>query len=48
MNWEDLEGSGHGITEVLSWHLPGRAEENQKKKMKNCTQVMWCPGHDSN
>jgi hypothetical protein len=28
---KDVEGSGHGIMEVLSWNLPGRAEENHKK-----------------
>jgi hypothetical protein len=25
---KDLEGSGRGLIQVPSWHLPGRAEEN--------------------
>jgi uncharacterized protein YjlB len=27
----DLEGGNHGITEVPSWHLTGRTEENHGK-----------------
>jgi hypothetical protein len=23
-----MEGNSHGVTEVLSWHLPGGTEEN--------------------
>jgi hypothetical protein len=28
---KDLEGDGHGIVGVLSWHLPGRIQENYDK-----------------
>jgi hypothetical protein len=27
---QDLEGSGHGLTEVLSQHLPGWTEEKRE------------------
>jgi hypothetical protein len=27
---EDVQGSGHGLIRVLSWHLPGGFEENDK------------------
>jgi hypothetical protein len=29
--WNDLEGSGYGLTEVLSQYLPGGTVENNKK-----------------
>jgi hypothetical protein len=28
---KDLEGSGCGLTEILSWYLPGGIEENHNK-----------------
>jgi hypothetical protein len=28
---KDLEGNSHGLIKVLSWHLPGKTEENHKK-----------------
>jgi hypothetical protein len=28
MNYKVLEGSGRGIIEVLSWHMPEGIEEN--------------------
>jgi hypothetical protein len=31
---EDLGGSGHGLLEVLSWHLPVGTEGNHTKKKK--------------
>jgi hypothetical protein len=37
---EDLEGSGHGLIKVLSWHLPGVTEENHK----NLSRDSWSPG----
>lgn len=28
MNGENLEGSSHGLTEVLTWYVPTGMEEN--------------------
>jgi hypothetical protein len=28
---KNLEGNGHGLIEVLSWHFPGGTEENQNE-----------------
>jgi hypothetical protein len=30
-NGKSLEGSSHALIDVLSWHLPGQAEENHEK-----------------
>jgi hypothetical protein len=27
---KNLEGNGHGLIKILSWHLPGRMKENHK------------------
>jgi hypothetical protein len=35
---EDLEGNSHGLTKLLSWHYPGRTEDNYK----NLSQNSWC------
>lgn len=32
MKYKDLEGSDHGLTEVLYWYLRGQTKENYKKK----------------
>jgi hypothetical protein len=31
MYWKAFEGSGNGLTEVLSWHLPWGTEKNHEK-----------------
>jgi hypothetical protein len=30
INWKGLEGSKGGLSEILSWHSPGRSEENNE------------------
>jgi hypothetical protein len=35
---KDLEGSSHGLTEVLFWNLPGRTEKSHKRS-QSCS---WC------
>jgi hypothetical protein len=32
---KDLEGSSNGLIEVLSWNLPGGAQENHKNLSKD-------------
>jgi hypothetical protein len=29
-NAKNLEGSSHGVTEALSWNMPGETEEKQE------------------
>jgi hypothetical protein len=41
---DDLEGSGHGIFKVLSWHSTAGTEENHK----NFSQDGWSMGKDLN
>jgi hypothetical protein len=31
MNLKNLEGCGHGLVEILTWHLPERTQENNNK-----------------
>jgi hypothetical protein len=40
---KDLEGSDHGLIEVLSQHFPGKTEESRKRP-----QDSRVPGRDSN
>jgi hypothetical protein len=44
MNRKDLERSGHGLVEALSWHFRAKTEENHK----NLSQTSWCLNWDSN
>jgi hypothetical protein len=30
MNWKEFWGCGHGLIQVLSWHLPGVTEEKHE------------------
>jgi hypothetical protein len=30
LNKKDLEGSGRGLIEVLTWHLPGNGKNHEK------------------
>jgi hypothetical protein len=33
MSWRGF-GTGHGRMKILSWHLPGRTEDNHRKHQK--------------
>jgi hypothetical protein len=41
---KDLEGSGYGIIEEISWNLP----VGIRKTSQNPSQDSWCVGRDSN
>jgi hypothetical protein len=31
MNKKDLEGTDHGLIEILPWHLPGETKKNHEQ-----------------
>jgi hypothetical protein len=44
VNWEDLEGSGRVLIQVICRHLP----EGPRKTQRNLNQDSLCPGRDPN